>query len=75
MADAIDIAQQRSEEILAQRIAQVTQRPVPISASFCEECDAPIPEARRRALRGVTRCLSCQELSELRTRLHFGNAR
>ncbi|MBW1216500.1 TraR/DksA family transcriptional regulator [Pantoea allii] len=75
MADAIDIAQQRSEEILAEHIAQVTQRPVAIGASFCEECDAPIPEARRRALQGVTRCLPCQELSELRTRLHFGHAR
>ncbi|WP_054687022.1 TraR/DksA C4-type zinc finger protein [Pantoea stewartii] len=75
MADTIDVAQQRSEEILAHNIAQVTQRPVAISASFCEECDAPIPEARRRAVQGVTRCLSCQEVSELRTRLHHGQAR
>ncbi|WP_349886411.1 TraR/DksA C4-type zinc finger protein [Pantoea ananatis] len=75
MADAIDIAQARSEEILAQNIAQVTQRPVAIGASLCEECDAPIPEARRRAMQGVTRCLSCQELSELRARLHYGNTR
>lgn len=27
----------------------------------CEECDAPIPEARRKALPGVRTCVQCQE--------------
>jgi phage/conjugal plasmid C-4 type zinc finger TraR family protein len=27
----------------------------------CEECDAPIPEARRRAIPGVRLCVPCQE--------------
>ena len=27
----------------------------------CEECDAPIPEARRRALPGVRLCVPCQQ--------------
>ena len=27
----------------------------------CEECDAAIPEARRRALPGVRLCVPCQE--------------
>jgi phage/conjugal plasmid C-4 type zinc finger TraR family protein len=27
----------------------------------CEECDAEIPEARRKALPGVRLCVSCQE--------------
>ena len=26
----------------------------------CEECDAPIPEARRRAVPGVRLCVNCQ---------------
>jgi phage/conjugal plasmid C-4 type zinc finger TraR family protein len=26
----------------------------------CEECDAPIPEARRKAVPGVRLCVSCQ---------------
>lgn len=26
----------------------------------CEDCDAQIPEARRRAVPGVRRCVSCQ---------------
>ena len=27
----------------------------------CEECDAHIPEARRKAMPGVRLCVSCQE--------------
>ncbi len=27
----------------------------------CEECDAPIPEARRRIIPGVRLCVHCQE--------------
>ncbi len=27
----------------------------------CEECDAPIPEARRKAVPGVTLCVACQQ--------------
>jgi phage/conjugal plasmid C-4 type zinc finger TraR family protein len=27
----------------------------------CEECDAPIPEARRQAIPGVRLCVACQE--------------
>jgi phage/conjugal plasmid C-4 type zinc finger TraR family protein len=30
----------------------------------CEECGEEIPEARRLAQRGVTRCIYCQELFE-----------
>lgn len=30
----------------------------------CEECDAPIPEARRRAVPGVRLCVDCQEAED-----------
>lgn len=30
------------------------------SLDHCEECDAPIPEARRRAVPGVRLCVACQ---------------
>ena len=30
-------------------------------ASHCEECDEPIPHARRKALPGVRLCVACQE--------------
>jgi len=29
--------------------------------SHCEECDAPIPQARREAVPGVRLCIACQE--------------
>ena len=31
------------------------------SLKRCEECDAPIPEARRKAVPGVRLCVTCQE--------------
>ena len=30
----------------------------------CEECDAEIPEARRKAVPGVRLCVTCQEAGE-----------
>lgn len=30
----------------------------------CEQCDTPIPEARRRAVPGVRLCVACQEVSD-----------
>ncbi|GAB2656414.1 DksA/TraR family C4-type zinc finger protein [Arenimonas aestuarii] len=34
------------------------------SLQRCEDCDEPIPEARRRALPGVRLCVPCQEASD-----------
>ena len=31
------------------------------SLTHCEECEAPIPEARQRAVPGVRLCVVCQE--------------
>ncbi|MFK3933939.1 TraR/DksA C4-type zinc finger protein [Pantoea agglomerans] len=64
MADSMDMAQARADELLARNIASVVNRPVSVATSFCEDCDAPIPEKRRRAIHGVTRCVECQELKE-----------
>ncbi|MEP4548386.1 MAG: DksA/TraR family C4-type zinc finger protein [Saccharospirillum sp.] len=36
------------------------QMPTGDSAEFCDECDAPIPEARRKAVPGVRFCVNCQ---------------
>jgi len=30
------------------------------SLTICEECEAPIPEARRQAVPGVRLCIACQ---------------
>ena len=34
------------------------------SLTHCEECDAPIPEARRVAMPGVRLCVRCQQSLE-----------
>ncbi|WMC11608.1 DksA/TraR family C4-type zinc finger protein [Oceanimonas pelagia] len=34
------------------------------SLRHCEECDAPIPEARRQAVPGVRLCIECQGKEE-----------
>ncbi|EMC4150056.1 DksA/TraR family C4-type zinc finger protein [Cronobacter sakazakii] len=31
------------------------------SLAFCEMCDEPIPEARRKAIPGVRLCVNCQQ--------------
>lgn len=42
------------------------------SRERCEECDAPIPEARRRALPGVRLCVPCQEALDADERAYAG---
>jgi len=37
------------------------QLPKGLSRTHCEECEAAIPEARRKALPGVRLCVACQE--------------
>lgn len=34
------------------------------SLSHCEECEAPIPQARREAVPGVRLCVHCQEAAD-----------
>ena len=34
------------------------------SATKCDECGAPIPEARRKAIPGVRLCIDCQSAHE-----------
>lgn len=31
------------------------------SLEYCEECGEPIPEARRKAVKGVRLCIRCQQ--------------
>ena len=42
------------------------------SAEFCEECDAAIPEARRKAVPGVQLCVNCQSKVESETVVTIG---
>jgi phage/conjugal plasmid C-4 type zinc finger TraR family protein len=36
----------------------------------CEDCDEEIPEARRRVVPGVRRCIRCQEEADAHDRRH-----
>ncbi|WP_413479642.1 DksA/TraR family C4-type zinc finger protein [Vibrio hibernica] len=48
-------------------VAQARSRlPVGQSLLFCEECECPIPEARRKAVAGVRLCVGCQSESDKR---------
>lgn len=48
-------------------VAQARSRlPVGLSLLFCEECESPIPEARRKAVAGVRLCVECQSESDKR---------
>jgi phage/conjugal plasmid C-4 type zinc finger TraR family protein len=37
-----------------------SQLPSGESLTHCEECDVPIPQARREAIKGVRLCVACQ---------------
>jgi phage/conjugal plasmid C-4 type zinc finger TraR family protein len=42
------------------------------SLTRCEECDAPIPEARRKAVPGVRLCIDCQTARDKQESAHSG---
>ncbi|MGG7447753.1 TraR/DksA family transcriptional regulator [Kosakonia oryzendophytica] len=65
MADEMDLVQQRELEERERYIRQARSRLLLPSRLTCENCDAPIPEARRMALPGVTCCVTCQHRAEL----------
>lgn len=67
--DEADIAQ-RNQELLERRNleAHLSSMPQGESAEECEECGAAIPEKRRQAAPGCTRCIRCQEDFERRRR-------
>ncbi|HYQ38050.1 MAG TPA: DksA/TraR family C4-type zinc finger protein [Pseudomonas sp.] len=53
--------QEQIDDSIADAIARArSQLPRGESLRHCEECDAPIPEARRQAVPGVRLCLACQ---------------
>lgn len=72
MADVMDLIQQREQEERERHINNARSRVVVASRFICEECDAPIPEARRKAIHGVAMCVTCQEVQELKSK-HYRN--
>ncbi|MEA5445692.1 DksA/TraR family C4-type zinc finger protein [Gammaproteobacteria bacterium AB-CW1] len=56
-----DAVQEQIDASVEDALARARSRmPKGESLSECEECEAPIPEARRRALPGVRLCVPCQ---------------
>ncbi|MEZ7210852.1 TraR/DksA family transcriptional regulator [Pantoea ananatis] len=74
MADSMDLVQARVEEELQRNLANARHQPVGAGEFFCLACDEAILEARRRAVQGVTHCVACQEIIELKSAHYKGGA-
>lgn len=64
MADFADIAQEIEQQRLDNLLANLKAKQGVLSRLFCDDCELVIPEERRAVLRGVCRCVDCQELYE-----------
>lgn len=77
MADLMDYEQERQALVLEAQITNARKSSALPSAFVCEECDAPIPAARRAAVPGVDTCdtcVSCQQIRETQSHLYAGKA-
>lgn len=61
------LEQAERENVLRHERGKAKARDKP-SLSHCEDCGNQIPEGRLQALRGVTRCVGCQQEFEKNTR-------
>ncbi|MBF1285498.1 TraR/DksA family transcriptional regulator [Neisseria sp. CP9] len=65
MTDFADRASEREAIFLEESLAKHQNTPERAdSLSHCEDCGSPIPDARRKAVKGCTRCIVCQEYFE-----------
>lgn len=68
MADIIDRANDRAEEILADTLRDRERARKPRAGDYCVDCGEEIPANRRQFSKFVIRCLDCQSAHELRIR-------
>lgn len=70
-AQALELAER--ESVLQRQREDAGQHNQP-SLSHCQDCGVEIPP-KRRAIRGVTRCVDCQELFEEQQKrgVRYGN--
>ena len=73
MADSVDLAQQREHEERERLILNARSRSAAVSLFLCASCGESIPEARRIAVPGVALCVTCQEITELKS-VHYKGA-
>jgi phage/conjugal plasmid C-4 type zinc finger TraR family protein len=65
--------QEQIDATISDAVARAKSRlPKGESATHCDECGAPIPEARRAALPGVRLCVPCQEKADKEVRPFTG---
>ncbi len=64
MYDQIDRANELAEKMREIALAKHRQKQTAYSLTHCEDCDEPIPEARRKHVIGCTRCIDCQQIYE-----------
>jgi len=63
--DEVDRAKDSQDRFDRQALdRQLASMPTGESAWECEDCGEPIPEERRRAAPGCSRCIHCQQLFE-----------
>ena len=60
-AQAIELADYEHNQAKA-----IMPKPARPSATHCEDCGAPIPAKRRKAVPGVQLCVDCQDMKEKR---------
>ncbi|MDN3516934.1 DksA/TraR family C4-type zinc finger protein [Aquisalimonas lutea] len=64
-----DAVHEQIESSVAEAVEHARSRlPAGESRSHCLECEALIPEARRRAIPGVQLCVACQSEADARDR-------
>lgn len=67
--DEIDLAQARQQLINERALsAHLDKQTRAASRTSCIDCADPIPEPRRQAAPGCTRCIDCQQLHDEETR-------
>lgn len=59
-----ELAAEVTERRIENAIRNITAKPGRESATHCEDCGEDIPEARREAVKGCTRCAACQSIAE-----------
>ena len=66
MPDIIDLAQERTQEIINDRIDNIQSeiRRTGVIDGFCEDCDELVPQQRLLAVPWARRCVACQEIYE-----------
>ncbi|WP_199103181.1 TraR/DksA family transcriptional regulator [Aquitalea sp. ASV11] len=66
MTDFYDRAQEleQKQRDAALRHQEAASRPLGASLTHCDDCGKAIPQKRREASPGCTRCISCQTLAE-----------